>query len=561
MSDFSKSIFNSYNFRWIVVCLAMCYCLPVTASNTLTELKSQQQTEETINQLQLLMDSLLGTYPDSTIYFGKIALGIASENQNADALARLLKTMGGAYFRKATYDKALSYFNEALGFYRISGNTQREIEVINSIGVIFEIIHDYDYALKSFTQAIHLWDSLYATQPPDNEALRIRIYLHNNTGLVYDFLGRFDDALKHYSCALKAANELDDQSSIASALLNIGMAYHELEELEMAIEYLNRSKSIAESIENEAIIANGCIAIGLTLMKMDDLESAEAYLRRGYETANRISANRLVKEAGRGLAMLYHEKGDYQRAYLYQKKYHALKDTIFGFRTIAAIERQKHESMLTRAGEISQPKGNHLFNPNQRGYSWLIILIIGLIFLLSIILMIRFLWSKKESYNSPLPKASEYQGSGHFEIIPKNNETPNEIDKTLQKDRKKKYATSGLTDLRKQELIDTVEHIMKTRKPYLKSNFTINGLAKMSGTGRTYLSQTINEYYEKSFTQWINEYRIKEAITLMKSVEKEKFSIEAISEMVGFSSKSSFYMAFKSVTGTTPADYFKSQTS
>lgn len=540
--------------------MAVCYCLPLTASNTLTELKSQQQTEGTINQLQLLMDSLLGTYPDSTIYFGKIALRIASENQNADALAQLLKTMGGAYFRKATYDKALSYFNEALGYYRISGNTQREIEVINSIGVIYEIIRDYDYALKSFTQAIHLWDSVYAIQSPDMEALRIRIYLQNNTGLVYDFLGRFDDALKHYRCALESGRELDDKASIASALLNIGMAYKELADVELAIEYLHHSKEIAESIENEAIIANGCIAIGLTLMKMDDLESAEAYLRRGYETANRISANRLVKEAGRGLAMLYHEKGDYQRAYLYQKKYHALKDTIFGFRTIAALERQKDDSLLLRIREILPSKNENIHKVNHRDFSGVIMFIIGLLVSYLVILIGRDIRDKEEATGALLTKVSEDDVLNLYAPVQQNDDNRDGMDETLQSEKKKKYATSGLTDLRKQELIDTVEHIMKTRKPFLESTFTISGLARMTSTGRTYLSQTINEYYKKSFTQWINEYRIKEAITLMKSINNEKFSIEAISEMAGFSSKSSFYMAFKAVTGTTPAEYLKSQT-
>ncbi len=505
------------------------------------------------------MDAFLNTYPDSTIYYGKVALEIAPENQDADKHAQLLKTIGSAYLQKADYHKALTYYHKALGYCRTGGNIQQEIEVMNSIGVIYEITRDYDYALQSFTQAIRLWDSVYAIYPPGDEALRSIIYLQNNTGLVYDFLGRHEEAMKHYQSALKSGIELTDSVSIASTLLNIGMTYNELEEYDVAIEHLSRSKSIAESIQNETIIANSCIALGLTLMKIEDLDNAEAYLLRGYETARKISANRLVKEASSGLAMLYNEKGNFQRALFFQKTYQALKDTIFGFRTIAAIERQKDDSLLLRFSEFLPQEKHPVLNTNLRDFSGLITFILGLLLSYVVIMIVRDFKDQEEASRVLMKKLSDNHGLNNQEHHPGNTDDENKMAEMLQSETKKKYASSGLTDSRKQELIDTLGQIMKTRKPYLESTFTISTLALMAGTGRTYLSQTINEYYQKSFTQWINEYRVEEAIALMKSIKSEKFSIEAISEMAGFSSKSSFYMAFKTVTGTTPAEFLKNQ--
>ncbi|MDR3061773.1 MAG: helix-turn-helix domain-containing protein, partial [Dysgonamonadaceae bacterium] len=60
--------------------------------------------------------------------------------------------------------------------------------------------------------------------------------------------------------------------------------------------------------------------------------------------------------------------------------------------------------------------------------------------------------------------------------------------------------------------------------------------------------------------QYINEYRIKEIIKIMSDPAYKHMSIEEISEQGGFNSRSSFYKAFKDITGQTPSQ-FKSKTS
>jgi AraC-like DNA-binding protein len=61
-----------------------------------------------------------------------------------------------------------------------------------------------------------------------------------------------------------------------------------------------------------------------------------------------------------------------------------------------------------------------------------------------------------------------------------------------------------------------------------------------------------------NFNQWLNHVRIHEAKKMFVDEKFAHYSIEGISQEVGFSSISSFNMAFKKETGLTPSVFRKS---
>ena len=72
-----------------------------------------------------------------------------------------------------------------------------------------------------------------------------------------------------------------------------------------------------------------------------------------------------------------------------------------------------------------------------------------------------------------------------------------------------------------------------------------------------YISQAINAAFNKNFNTFVNEYRIKLAMKYLANGVKKQYSIEGISEKVGFKSKSAFNIVFKKMAGITPSFYIK----
>lgn len=120
-----------------------------------------------------------------------------------------------------------------------------------------------------------------------------------------------------------------------------------------------------------------------------------------------------------------------------------------------------------------------------------------------------------------------------------------------------KYAKSGLTEESSEKIKLKLLEFMDKKKPYLESNLKINKLSESTGIPSQHISQVINESFGKNFYEFVNEYRVKAAIILLREYEYRNYTYTAIGFEVGFNSKSAFYNAFKKVTNTTPARYGK----
>lgn len=98
--------------------------------------------------------------------------------------------------------------------------------------------------------------------------------------------------------------------------------------------------------------------------------------------------------------------------------------------------------------------------------------------------------------------------------------------------------------------------LMETEKAYLDDTLTLQKLAEKINMPEKQLSLLINQSAGKHFFDFVNEFRINNAKTLLK--EQPQLTVLEILYQVGFNSKSSFYTAFKKETGVTPTDYRKS---
>lgn len=122
----------------------------------------------------------------------------------------------------------------------------------------------------------------------------------------------------------------------------------------------------------------------------------------------------------------------------------------------------------------------------------------------------------------------------------------------------KKYEKSNLTPERAEACLRKLLHVMNTERPYVDGGLTLQKLADRLSMPVNHLSQIINERLGQNYFDFINSYRVKEAQVLLIDAAKKHYTVIAIAEEVGFSSKSAFNAVFKKHVNMTPSQFRRS---
>ena len=120
-----------------------------------------------------------------------------------------------------------------------------------------------------------------------------------------------------------------------------------------------------------------------------------------------------------------------------------------------------------------------------------------------------------------------------------------------------KYKTNRLTDEECKRLLKLLDKEMTKNKLYVNPSLKIADLANVANTSSHALSYLFNQYLQKSYYDYINEFRVEEFKNIIQQKKYSQYTLEALSEHCGFSSRASFFRSFKKVTGITPNEYIK----
>jgi AraC-like DNA-binding protein len=102
---------------------------------------------------------------------------------------------------------------------------------------------------------------------------------------------------------------------------------------------------------------------------------------------------------------------------------------------------------------------------------------------------------------------------------------------------------------------EKLEKLMHDEKVFLDPELNLEMLAVKTGKSPKRLSQFINTTYEKNFFDYVNSYRIQEAMRILKESPDPRLTVLEAMYQSGFNSKSSFNTIFKSKTGMTPTAF------
>ena len=302
--------------------------------------------------------------------------------------------------------------------------------------------------------------------------------------------------------------------------------------------YLMALDHIDETVVTAAVMTY--LSYGTYLSDRGEYAEAIPILRKGItlsersnNTVHRYKLYQRISEAETAL-------GHYREALGYFKNYHSEADSIFNVERERSInelrvkyEAERQENMLRR-NEIDLIR-------QQRKLQLLLFL---LLFLVGISAFIYALYRRKDRMYKQIVKQQ-------YEFLKKEKNAPRPVAVPEQgKPSPDRDDHAG----RDSELFAQIEYLMQTEGIYRQNDLTIERLAERLDTNRTYISRAINQQAGKTFSSYINSYRIDEAVRRLTDVDDDT-PLKALAQMLGYNHLQTFYTSFQSAIGMPPSKY------
>jgi AraC-like DNA-binding protein len=121
----------------------------------------------------------------------------------------------------------------------------------------------------------------------------------------------------------------------------------------------------------------------------------------------------------------------------------------------------------------------------------------------------------------------------------------------------KKTAWPLINESERRLIREKVEEVMRSQRPFLDPDLSLDQLAQTVNTTPKKLSHCINEEFGQNFFDYINSARIIEAQRIFREAKDPGITVLEVMYQCGFNSKSSFNTIFKQKTGLTPSAFKK----
>ena len=452
------------------------------------------------------------------------------ERQNDNTLKYLYWSIYGGYAIKAEldYSKAMEYYNRSLEYAKASGNTASQLGILLDIIYIFYIRSD-ENGMRYAEDAHRLAHNKSIT--PEN-----RCAADMMMAMMHHICGNNSTALNYIDTAVHLA----DKERLIPLFPLIYKVYGDIlsswSRYSEAALYYKEALGCAE-FADAGIETMIYLDYGRMLQEAGNFRQAGDILRQGLEISYRYNNHECRKELLSALidnALLSHDNNSITALV---SNYRAYLDSVSNlqrereFNTMLLSMQKVEYENRAQAAELEYLRSRQRMQAN--------IAVLTLIAVISLFLLILYR-RQRNTYKILVEKYQKYA---------------DQFNKEKDKAQKRKTDKSAQSNSDR-ELFEKVETLMSEQKIYRMKSLTRDSLAEMLGTNRTYLSRAINSMAGKSFSDYINTWRVIEATRIM-SDKSADIPLKQLADDLGYSSSAVFYRSFQKETGVTAGKYMK----
>ena len=445
------------------------------------------------------------------------------------------------------------------------GNSAMEANFIRNIGNLHSAFDDYERAIYYYHKGYRLsldnnlpeqqWKFLLSLVPPCIK------------------LGNIPQAKEYF----RKINLMEGPDSITSIFFNDylqGLIAYADSSPELALHFHRRALSTALRNGMAVYSTNEYWEIGNVFRKKERNDSARNYYNMAVKEACRTGQPGQLPKIYLSLAKLAQTEGDSAAYERYNTLHNEASDAIFNIKTFNSQRNQlvEYEELI---------KDTTIDGLNKRIWIQSTVLVsVGMILLVILIFYVllkkrinalRYANNKLLDRNRELIRAEELnrklmddklEAAATEDENNFNNPLDTKTEDTTDEETRN-YSTVSpraqyLSDEQKEILLSRIRKVLNQTDQPFNPEFSLNTLAQLVKSNTKYVSWVINETYDKNFKTILNELRVREASKILDNHETYgNYTIQAVGEVVGYKSSTSFIQAFKKLVGMTPSVYQK----
>lgn len=478
-----------------------------------------------------------------------------SENDK-QLMAKAFMKMGDIYYSRNDYANSLEAYVEGLNVCESSSHRMNIALFLNNIGKLYCIFNDYEKGEEYFTKG-------YRVCNRHNDIITERKLTINLTGLNLK-LGRINRARAFQQKAVQLKQHNDFATSFMTDFNGALIKAAEGHTKEAVSRFALLAEAAAGSQEKAHYRCSAYQEIYKIYLDGGKCDSARKYIDRCWTEARRWKIEHKFVEVLNDYSLLYRAMGDVAKSQQYKSQYLMMSDTIFNMRridtarnTLSRYEMRKADKEIAQLQYERKVRGETI-----RSQRIMLSVAGGAALMILVFLIVVWRQNRKlqRSYSNlyninrkTIDEQENMRRQHNDDLVIIAN-----LEKKIEKSAgNSKYSTSNLNESNLNTIAECIVAVMDDTKELCSPDFSLDRLAELVGSNSKYVSQVINDRFNKNFSSYVNDRRIRLACQRLIDPTYAKYTIMAISQSVGYGTHAAFINAFRKSTGLTPSQYQK----
>lgn len=484
---------------------------------------------------------------EESLFFTRLALQNSPEVSDSAALSEIWKSASHAYNRNGKLDSALLYTRLLYGYARRANDVRMTYSALVSLGNIHLQNQQFELSLEFYREALNIsiTNNFKGNLPAD----------YYNLGLAQFTNKLYSQALTSYDKAAMLGLEQNNLRLVARVYGSIADIMEAQNRLDEQSKYLKKANQLAAQLQDKRLLAMGCSNLMHLHLKKGEYSKVIEY---GDQALSYLKEQPLVQLEINIDSMMYvsHKAlNQPEQAILFYEAFNRLNNTLRNEEVTLRLNELKSIYEIEKKNLTIKNQTTELLAAQRS--SRINMLVISV---LSLLLLALLAFKIRENFYKRILFRKEKETDLQLELMRSRLEkslNKQENSENQEEEPGRSEDRDELSPEKSQQIFTQIMEIIETEKLYLSPELDQKYIIKRLNTNKRYVYESVRVHGDHNFKGLVNRLRINEAKRIIQERLQAKADINLPDVYLssGFTSKTSFYRTFKSITGLPPGDY------